>query len=376
MTDYASAGVHRELGNEASRILYEAARRSWLGKGEMVDRFFVPWDDYRGLRVLDIGGLPAGTCMMLGFDGVGSKVEIAERMDQHEGIAADLLAMVCDDAAARGAEPMLVGSILDVSRLYDQRDGEIFLRQIEQIAQGYTTAALATGVMIVNGEIAEMGDRIQGYGRFAYHWGAAVLWFAKRSRLLTGSSIRPGDAIIALGEEGFRSNGISLLRYIFQTHYGEDWHEARWQDRLLGGWLLEPSCIYTRALVAMTGGFEGVPLAPLHGAAHITGGGIPEKLGRLLMPFGYGAHLEALFPPPPLMLHAQELGQISDEEAYRTWHMGQGMLLITPTPQLVLDAAHAHHLAARWVGEVTASPTISLFSQGSQSPQTWLNFSY
>ena len=130
-----------------------------------------------------------------------------------------------------------------------------------------------------------------------------------------------------------------MVRHAFEQHYGEDWHEVRWRGTLLGQGVLTPSRIYTRAITTMTGGFSGTPKATLHGAAHITGGGLPGKLGRLLKASGCGAIIEAPIPPPPLMLHCQELSRLSDKEAYRTWHMGQGMVLATPSPGPILDIA-------------------------------------
>ncbi|MCK6510556.1 AIR synthase-related protein [Myxococcota bacterium] len=375
MGSYAAAGVDLSLGDRASRILYEAAQKTWKIRQDRLGEVLVPFDDFSGLRAIDVSGLPQGTWMMLGFDGVGTKVEVAERMNQHDTIAFDLLAMVCDDAVIRGAEPVLVGSILDVSRLAQRSParGE-FLEQIRQIAHGYTAAALEAEVAIVNGELAEMGSRVQGYSDFSYNWGAAVLWFGHQDRMLTGKKVQPGESIIALAEEGFRSNGLSLVRRTLEEHYGEHWHETRWQGTLLGQGVLAPSRIYTRAIVEMTGGYTQTPTAQVHAAAHITGGGIPEKLARALRPSGCGAHLEAPLPPPPLMLHCQELARISDKEAYKTWHMGHGMLIITPQPGPVLEIAQKHRIPAQLIGQTTQEKGIHIRSQGCQSPHSLLSF--
>ena len=132
----------------------------------------------------------------------------------------------------------------------------------------------------------------------------------------------------------------------------------------LGTLALQPSRIYTAAVVDMLGGVHGEPQAVLHGVVHITGGGIPGKLGRLLRRIGLGAEITAPIPPGPLLRYLQEHGPVSDREAYRVWNMGQGMLLITPQPQDVLAVARQHDIQAQVVGEVTAQPGIHLHSQG------------
>ena len=106
MATYADAGVHIELGDDASKVLYEAAKATWQNRkgnlGEVVELF----QDFSGLRAIHVGGLPNGTYMNLSFDGVGTKMELAERICKHDTVAHDLFAMVCDDAIVRGAEPV------------------------------------------------------------------------------------------------------------------------------------------------------------------------------------------------------------------------------------------------------------------------------
>lgn len=362
---YQSSGVDRVLGDQASQILYEAARATWQNREGALGEVCVPLDDFSGVRTIDISELPPGTCMGVNADGVGTKIEIAERVKRHDTMAYDLLAMVCDDAVIRGAEPALVSSILDVSTLSNLSSD--FLERVRSIAQGYVHAAQHAGVSVVNGEFAELGSRVQGADRFAYNWGASVVWFARKDRLLTGSLIKPGHEIVALREKGFRANGISLLRAIVSDSFGNGWHTQDWKGRPLGEIALEPSTMYTRCIVEMTGGVFGDPQASLLGAAHITGGGIPSKLGRLLKTNGFGARLDALFAPPSLMLECQRWGRVLDEEAYRTWNMGQGMLLISDQPRGVLDVAARHDIEARVVGHITETPEIQITSQGALS---------
>ncbi len=352
--DYSSSGVDVDLEREASKILYEAAKKTWKNRkgtlGEIVELF----PDFSGVRAINVGNLADDAYMNLGFDGVGTKVEIAERLSKHYSVAFDLFAMVCDDAVIRGAEPVLIGSILDVKTL-GKKDQD-YLGFIRQLASGYIPAAKAANVAVINGELAELGARINGYGSFNYNWGASVVWFARKSRMITGKDIKPGDYIVALREEGFRSNGLSLVRKILEKEYGNNWHE---KDKLADK-VLRPSIIYTKILTSMFGGFDKQPQLKINGAAHITGGGIPEKLGRALEPSGYGAIISEPFEPPGIMTYLQDLGKVSNQEAYRTWNMGHGMLIITEDYQKAIDISSSFGIEAKVVGEIKKEKGIKI----------------
>ncbi|MBI4151978.1 hypothetical protein HY496_03330 [Candidatus Woesearchaeota archaeon] len=360
--DYQRAGVNLQQGDEASQILYTAAKQTWINRSGQLGEVVEIFEDFSGLRAIHIGGLPQGTYMNINFDGVGTKVEIAERVTKHDTTAYDLFAMVCDDAVARGAEPVIIGSILDVNSLGSSNQSRIDF--INQLASGYVAAAREANVAIVNGEVAEVGARVQGYGPFNYNWGAGVVWFAQQKRMISGRGIKEGDTIVGLEEQGFRSNGLSLVREILHTTRGEGWHQEPYGNSTLGEIVLTPSRIYTRAAVEMTGGFNKEPKATVHGIAHITGGGIPGKLGRLLKPSSLGAHLDDLFEPCEMMKHCQEQGNVTDREAYRTWNMGQGMLLVTPKPEEIMHIAQNHGIQSKVVGEITEKPEIVIRSKG------------
>ena len=353
---YAAAGVDLELGDAASRLLYEAARHTWTQRRGRLGEVIVPHDDFSGIRAIEVGNLPSGTVVGMGFDGIGSKIEIAERMGVWNTLAHDLFAMVCDDAVTQGGEPVLVGTILDVNRVHPGA--------IAKIAEGYVSAAAAAGVAVLNGELAECGSRLAGYGSFTCNWGAGVVWFARRDRLLSGAELRAGDAIVGLAETGCRSNGYTLLRQILRREHGDDWHAVPHDDATLGDLALQPSRIYARAVVDMLGGVEGEPQVCLHGVVHVTGGGVPGKLGRLLRRANLGADITSPLSPGPLPMYLQERGPVSDREAYRVWNMGHGMLLCTPQPDTALEIAERHGITAQVVGRISAEPGIRLRSRG------------
>lgn len=392
--------VNIELGDDVSRMLYEASKLTHENRPGLLVEFH---ESFSGTRAIPGTYLkdPDNLFMQLGFDGVGTKVEVSERLRDHSVVAHDLFAMVCDDAVVRGAEPIAVGSILDVRQLSET---EYTRNAVRQLAQGYVDSAKAAGVVVVNGEVAELGSRIGGYSEldgygpvasifkrignlllrgkpddFNYNWGAAVLWIAHRGRILTGHQLQPGDALVGLAEHGFRSNGITDVRKAMRQEYGRRWHdqvEPALGSVSLGRLVQRPSTIYSGFVAGLTGGFdiERKPKAKVTGIAHITGGGQPSKLARLLEPSGLGVVIDDPIEPPEIMKYVQWLGRFTDEEAYRKWHMGPGMVIATPEPGRVLAAAAEHGKDAKEIGYVTKEPGIRIKNRGAIQEEEWVQF--
>lgn len=360
---YGQVGVDVGIEAKAARLLYEAAKSTWANRCGKLGEVIIPFDNFAGLRYVKMGKLPGGTVMSIGADGVATKAEFAERAQKFDTLGLDLMAMVCDDAVIRGGEPVLVTSVLDVNTL-GQNDTR--LTCIRQLADGYVAAAQDAGVAVINGELAQLNDRARSMESFSLDWSANVTWFAHESRLITGLDVQSGDALIGLREEGLRCNGISLVRRLLRVHYGETWERELLGDQQLIDLALQPSRIYSSAIVDMFGGYDlrVPPKAVLHGAAHITGGGIPEKLGRALKPSGLGAVIDDPFEPSPLLTHCQEIGEVSEREAYGAWNMGQGMILISPSPEDVIRVAREHGIEAKVIGKVTKTPAIDIRTRG------------
>lgn len=377
--------VNIELGDDISKMLYEASKLTHENRPGLLVEFHESFSGMRaipGSMLKDIGNL----YINLAFDGVGTKVEVAERLDDHSVVAHDLFAMVCDDAVVRGAEPIAIGSILDVRQLGDPDDPasiEHTKNAVKQLGIGYVSAARAAGVVVVNGEVAELGDRVGGYDglpyNFNYNWGAAVLWVAHKDRILTGHQIQPGDTLIGLAEHGFRSNGITDVRKALLAEYGPQWQDTvvdELGDEPLGRLVQKPSIIYSRFVTELTGGYDldKKQKAKLTGVAHITGGGQPSKLGRMLEPTGLGVTIVNPIDPPEIMKHVQKLRGFSDEQAYRKWHMGVGMVLVTPEPDAVLEHAQSAGISADVIGGMTTKPGIRIRNRGAVQNNEWVNF--
>lgn len=350
MTTYGKAGVDIALGDICSKLMSDAADKTFANRKGMIKVL-----EKKGLHRIIAVSL-GNVRLMLNSDGIGTKVEFAERTGRHDTMAYDLFAMLCDDAVRFGAEPVALSNVLDVNSL----DKEA----VRGLAKGMVRAAKDAGVAMVSGEIAELGRRVGGYGKYNYNWGGTVLSIVRKE--LGGDDIRPGNSIVALEEKGFRSNGISLVRRIMESAYGQEWHRKKAGATTLGEQALTPSRIYTRAALDMLPYAEAI--------VHVTGGGIPGKLGRLLALKKCGADITNPFAPCRLMLHCQELGKVKDEEAYRAWNMGQGMLIITANPEKVISLSSKRKIRAKEIGKITKKPGIKIISRGYYETDAPLSF--
>ena len=128
--------------------------------------------------------------------------------------------------------------------------------------------------------------------------------------------------------------------------------------------VLVPSKIYSRAVVSMHGGFKTKGSCKINGVSHITGGGVPGKLGRVLRASGFGADLDNLFEPCKIMKYCQKVGNVDAKEAYRTWNMGQGLLVISPEPEKVILEAKKFGIDAQICGKVVKKKGIRILSRG------------
>ena len=249
-------------------------------------------------------------------DGVGTKAAIAERLNRYDTIGFDLVAMVVDDLVASAARPLALSNILDVDRFDEQA--------IDDLMRGLATAARTAGICVAGGEIAQLGEHVGGYGSaMHFNWCATAVGVPIERPAQRPS--RPGDRILALASDGFRSNGMTLARTALTAAFGDAWHNQpsrigpRWGDLLL-----TPSRIYSPVLADLLA--DGVPMLSL---AHVTGGGIPGNLPRALPP-STCAVLDDLWPPHDAMIELAEVAAIEPSRAYQQWNMGTAFFCIVP----------------------------------------------
>ena len=345
------SGIDTKRGDRCSRIAFEWAKKSFQNRR---GRSGTPSFGVDGsfANILLCGDQSIG----ISSDGVGTKIELAERMKRYNTLGFDLLAMILDDLVAVGLDPVAVSNILDVDFL----DESI----VDQLMKGLHDAAREAEVVITGGEIAELGSRIGGYGTdMHFNWCATGFGILPPGREpLDGKRIRPGDFIIAIGSDGFRSNGFSKIRSIMESTFGPVWHEAPYDDlRSWGSILLTPSRIYARIVSDIVE--DGCILS---GIAHITGGGIGDNLRRVLAPEAFGAVLGDILTPHDFMVTLQRLGDVPETDAYRWWNMGCGMLIVAPAGEVtgLVHAFEENGLRAREAGRIQSNPFMEIETRG------------
>ena len=350
MSSYKEAGVDIEAGDNASKIAYGFAKSTFASRKGMMAEPLV--DDGSFVGLIDMGDF----YLVQGDDGVGTKMEIAERIGKFDTIGQDLLAMVCDDAICLGAETISMTNTLDTNKV----DAKI----IHALMQGLAKACIEQKIVIPGGEIAEIGNSVNGN-----IWNATAVGILEKDKVITGANIAIGDKIIALKEKGFRSNGFSLVRYIIEQNFGKDGYLKQSPfGKSWGEILLEPSQIYSAELLKILGRFGGKRKINVKGISHITGGGIGGNFNRILKKTNLGAKLDDLFAPSLMVKEIQKIGKVSEKEAYKTWNMGNGMMIVV-APKDADKTLEMLQLDAKIVGEIIAEPKIILHSKGN-NPQT------
>ncbi len=264
--------------------------------------------------------------LVAGTDGVGTKLALAERLARHDTIGQDLVAMCVNDLVVQGAEPLM---FLDY-----YATGQLDVDTAAAVVEGIAAGCQRAGCALVGGETAEMPDFYEA-GR--YDLAGFCVGVVERDDILDGRACVPGDVILGLEASGPHANGYSLIRRILD-HVDADLSRPVPGDDAntpLGEALLAPTRIYVRPLLrALAAHPRGV-----HALAHITGGGLPENLPRVL-PDGVAAELDpASWPRPAVFDWLQEQGRVAEAEMYRTFNCGIGMAV-------VVDAAQAEDILA------------------------------
>ena len=299
---YEDAGVSVERGNElvdrikgsASKTFQKGVMSSLGGFGALFDLSAYSYDE---------------PVLVSGTDGVGTKLKLAIETNRHDTIGIDLVAMCVNDLLVQGAEPLFFLDYFACSKL----DVDVASRVVAGIAKGCEIAACA----LVGGETAEMPGMYQPGD---YDLAGFCVGVVEKRKIIDGSKVMKGDAIIALPASGPHSNGYSLIRKLLDD--GQIDHQLQIDGRPLIEQLLEPTRIYVKALKSLIADDK------IKAMAHITGGGLSENIPRVLPDKTCAILNQSALQLPPVFQWLQEQGNIEQQEMYRTFNCGIGMVII------------------------------------------------
>src|SRR6202021_2594143 len=251
-------------------------------------------------------------------DGVGTKLKIAFAMGIHSTVGADILNHCVNDILTQGPEPLFFLDYLAMGKM----DANV----IEQLVDGMSRACRKAGCALIGGETAEMPGF---YPAGEYDVAGFIVGVVERKNMLNGKAVKPGDALIALPSSGLHTNGYSLARkLVFEVaKLRPDTYVAEVGNKI-GAELLKPHLCYAPALknIVARGGVSAL--------AHITGGGIPGNLPRVL-PSGVKQQIDlAPGPSPSIFKYLAKIGKIDGDELLHSFNMGVGMILVVPPAQV------------------------------------------
>ncbi|MDT8441036.1 MAG: phosphoribosylformylglycinamidine cyclo-ligase [Desulfuromonadales bacterium] len=279
--------------------------------------------------------------LVSGTDGVGTKLKLAFQLDRHDSVGIDLVAMCVNDIIVQGAEPLFFLDYLATGRLAPEKAAQI----VKGIAEGCRQA----GCALIGGETAEMPGM---YADGEYDLAGFTVGVVERDAIIDGSSIQVGDQLIGIASNGLHSNGYSLARKIIAERV-DGGLEAKVAEcaEPLGELLLRPTRIYVKTVLNLLRDFQ------IHGMAHITGGGLPENLPRILPHHCRALIRRDAWPKLPLFELLRTAGQVEEAEMYRTFNYGIGMVLVVPkqsVEDVLLRLSGLQEQAWR-IGEIASS---------------------
>lgn len=330
MVDYRQSGVDIDAGNEVVRRIKQ------LAKGTYTAGVLSGVGSFGGLFAMDPSVLDP--VLVASADGVGTKLKVAFMTGVHDTIGADLVNHCVNDILVQGARPMFFLDYLATGRLAPD--------VAEQIVRGVAQACRANGCALLGGETAEMPGF---YADGEYDVAGFIVGVVPRAKVIDGRAIVAGDVLIGLPSSGLHTNGYSLARRIAFDAMGlTAASPAAGLGMTVGEALLQPHRTYLPVIGPL------LDSGWIKGMAHITGGGLTENLPRT-MPEGRAPNVDrASWTVPPLFTWLQQGGGVPDEEMFRAFNMGVGMVLVCASghaPEL-LGALHASGEAAWRLGEV------------------------
>ena len=331
---YASAGVDITAGYKAVELMKQHIART-ITKGAASDI-----GGFGGLFELDLTGI-SRPVLVSGTDGVGTKLKLAFIMDKHDTVGIDCVAMCVNDIICCGAKPLF---FLDYIAC-----GKNIPEKIASIVSGVAEGCVQSGASLIGGETAEMPGF---YPVDEYDLAGFSVGVVDREKVVDNSTVKEGDAIIALKSSGVHSNGFSLVRKVFDVENNDiKAPNEKLGGKSIGETLLTPTKIYVKPVLAL---LEEVKVKAI---SHITGGGFYENIPRSI-PKGFGAKIKRSdVQVLPIFELIAETGNIPERDMFNTFNMGVGMSIVVnkEDAEKALEILRANGEDAYILGEVVAS---------------------
>ena len=327
---YKDAGVDIDAGNSLVEHIKPLAR------GTHRPGVLGGIGGFGGLFEIDLARWPRPV-LVSGTDGVGTKLKLAIALERYDTIGIDLVAMCANDVIVQGAEPLF---FLDY-----YASGHLSVETAAAVIRGIADGCQQAGAALLGGETAELPGMYAGRD---FDLAGFCVGIVNRDEIIDGATIQPGDVILGLASSGPHSNGYSLVRRVLDVS-GQSL-DTPWHGSTLGTALLAPTRIYVRPLLAL------MQVCRIHGLAHITGGGLPDNLVRVLPPTVNAVVYQSAWRRPAIFNWLQSEGAIPEVDLLRTFNCGIGMTVIVRRE----DAAQARELLEQagetvsLIGEITA----------------------
>jgi len=333
---YKKAGVDIDAANHSVDLI-----KKWVGRTRRPE-VLADIGSFGGFFALDNKKYQEPV-LVSGTDGVGTKLRIAQMMGIHHTVGIDLVAMCVNDILVHGAEPLFFLDYIAIGKLQPE--------QVEALVQGVSEGCVQAGCALIGGETAEMPGF---YKEDEYDLAGFTVGVVDKAKLINGDVMEDGDVLIGLPSSGIHSNGYSLVRKVLLEEAGLqlDQHIEELGGKL-GEVLLTPTRIYVKSVLALLEEVE------VKGMAHITGGGIAENLQRSV-PGGLGAEIDSsLIDVPAVFKLIQRLGNVPQEEMFRTFNMGIGFIIAVAPNQLdnALKCLRAKGEKPIMIGKISAAQT-------------------
>ena len=302
---YKDSGVDIDAGNESVKLIKEYVRAT-----------------YREEVLGDIGGFGGlfalkkykEPVLVSGTDGVGTKLKIAFKLDKHDTIGQDAVAMCVNDILVQGAEPLFFLDYLAVGKLEPNK--------VAEIVKGVAKACKESGCALIGGETAEMSGFYQGG---EYDIAGFSVGVVEKTKIITADLVKEGDILLGLPSSGLHSNGFSLVRKIVferQKMTGSEYIDEL--GKTIAEELLTPTRLYPKTCLPLIDKFDGY----IHGMVHVTGGGFYDNIPRAL-PDAFNVEIDGnAWTIPPIFKLLQKWGNVDWSEMFRTFNCGIGMILI------------------------------------------------